>query len=185
MAEPIEKKKPAGTPPDPSAKKKKGKLPVFIALAVVLGSGGFFAMKVRGGAKPAPKTELGEMVQMEEFLTNLADKNAYVRTKVALHTSKGFKAETLAKNLAAVQDAINMELSRRSLGQVASFEGKAELKRSIAASVNKILSEAEAREHPDKKPEGEPAAEDAKPPEGWDSAKGPVLKVYFVSFATQ
>ncbi len=171
--------------------KKKGKLPVVIVLALVLGAGGFFGMKMRGGGeKVKPKVELGEIVEIkDEFLTNMAERNSYVRTKISLQLNKGFDKSKVEKELASVQDVINMKLQATSVRSVDSLDGLRKLKRELAAELNKLFKEKpedpEKEEHDgtdkgSKKEEAPP-----KTPEGWDSAQGPVLKVLFVSWATQ
>ena len=73
------------------------------------------------------------------------------------------------------------------------------LKRELAEEINKLLAEHEEKkekddkeedsedkeEKKDKKDKKEHKEEKVEIPEGWDSAKGPVLKVLFVSWATQ
>lgn len=176
--------------------KKKGKLPIVLILAIVLGAGGFFGMKMRGGGekKKEPEIKLGAMVEIkEEFLTNMAERSSYVRAKIALQMKEGYAGKT-EEDMPAIQDAINMKLQDTSVREVATLEGMRKLKRELAASINKILAEHEEKkdEHKDeegdkedKKDKKEEKPEKEKIPEGWDSAKGPVLKVLFVSFATQ
>jgi flagellar FliL protein len=195
--------------------KKKGKLPVLIALVLVLGAGGYFGFKMRtGAAKVAPKVALGEIVPLTEFLVNLQDGDVYLRTEIALHLRTGFAKEGLDKNLPAVRDAILLLLSSKSLDQVGTTQGKEQLKKDIATAVNKLLEPGEAPSkesgesgrspESDQSPPGSgkrPATGPVKPTEAkagsaspatsapehpeWQSQTGPVLKVYFTSFATQ
>ncbi len=195
--------------PEEGKKKKKGKLPMIIILAVLLGGGGFFGMKMKGGGKKVvPPIKLGAMVEIkDEFLTNMAERNSYVRTKISLQFKKDYKVEAVEHEMAAIQDIINMKLQSTSVRSVATLDGMRALKRQIAEEVNKLLEELEPKEEapevkaPAKgaKTPGKPGQEGqevkgskegkdaAKPtiPEGWDSAKGPVLKILFVSWATQ
>jgi flagellar FliL protein len=170
-------------------KKKGGKLPILIALVAVLGGGGFFGLKMKsGGKKDEPKIELGEIVTTREFLANLRDPESYVRTELAFHLRKDFTKETFATLEPGVRDAVNLILSSKTERDVASLEGKNKLKREIADAVNEVLL-AGGQEHKQGPPqEGEGEEEPIEPapiPKGWDSADGPVLKVYFTSFATQ
>jgi flagellar basal body-associated protein FliL len=191
-------------------KKKKGKLPVILVLALLLGAGGFFGMKMRGGeAKDVERVvELGEIEQLDEFLVNLSDPNVYVRTDIALHFAKDFDRTQLPPLMPPIRDAINLKLKSTSLAQVSKAEGMLRLKAEIAGVINVVLLEAaeagkktkkeepaaasEGKLTPDprdakdpKEPAPPPEPEADKIPDGWDSAKGPVLKVYFVNFATQ
>src|SRR5690606_4965815 len=121
---------------------KKGKLPIIIVLALVLGGGGFFGMKMRGGddKKKEPEIKLGEIVEIkDEFLTNMAERNSYVRTKISIQLKEGFDKAKLEKDLAPVQDVINMKLQSTSVRAVASLEGLKKLKQELAAELNKLL----------------------------------------------
>jgi len=189
------------------APKKKGKLPVVIILAVVLGAGGFFGMKMRGGGekKKEPEIKLGPTAEIkDEFLTNMAERSSYVRAKISLQVKDGFDPKKIEEDMPGIQDAINMKLQATSLKDVASLDGMRKLKKELAASINKILNEHPADDkdkdskddssdkkdkdkkdkEKDKKAKDDSSSYD-EIPEGWDSAKGPVLKVLFVSFATQ
>ena len=176
-----------------SPKKKKGKLPVLIALVVIFAGGGFFGMKMRGGAKEKPAIKLGAIEPLAEFLVNLAGSTSYIKVEMALHLKDGFKKEELDKNLPAVRDAIVMRLSSRSLREVNSFAGKERLKRDLATDINSVLEKlsgdhskekVEAAKEPDPKSESAKKKEKSEHPD-WDSEEGPVLKLYFTSFATQ
>ncbi|MBV6457363.1 MAG: hypothetical protein HONBIEJF_00471 [Fimbriimonadaceae bacterium] len=195
----------AATPAtDAPKKKKKGKLPVILLLAVVLGTGGFFGMKMRGGGpQKEPEIKLGEIVPLEEFLLNLRDGRTYLRTEIALHFKEGFKKEGFDKSLPAVRDGVISVLTSQSLGVVSTMEGKEKLKAELATTINGILESLEPKpevkkEHGKDKKETEggkdketadkakddAASKEPKHPD-WQSQTGPVLKVYFTSFATQ
>lgn len=191
----------------PEGKKKKGKLPIIIVLALVLGGGGFFGMKMRGGSAPKkePPIELGAIVEIkDEFLSNMAERDSYVRAKISLQFAKDFKAEHLEADMAAIQDVINMKFQGTSVRSVSTLDGLRKFKQELAANINKLLKETEHKEgkEPEKaapKEGSEPAKGAAKEEKGkpkpekdaasfhddWDSQTGPVLKVLFVSFATQ
>lgn len=186
-------------------KKKKGKLPVIIALVALLGGGGFFVMKSKGAKKGKPPVKLGPISDIkDEFLVNLRDSSGnYLRVAVSLQFADGTKAEEVEKSMPAIQDAINMRLRAKSLSDVRTLDGTRELKREIAADINAVLDDGtkkdDAAKTPDKPEEGKTEGDkkddgkkDDAPkdsgdpiPEGWDSAKGPVLKVLFRSFAWQ
>jgi flagellar basal body-associated protein FliL len=132
----------------PEGKKKKGKLPMIIILAVVLGGGGFFGMKMRGGdgKKKEPEIKLGAVVEIkDEFLTNMADRNSYVRAKISLQVKDGFDKAKVEHDLAPIQDVINMKLQATSLRSVSTLDGMRKLKKELAAEVNKLLAEHEEK----------------------------------------
>jgi flagellar protein FliL len=189
-------------------KKKKGKLPVIVVLALVLAGGGFFMMKGKG-PEEEPKVELGEIVTLTpEFLINLNGNTTYLRTDIAIQLEKGYDAKKLEEHMPALRDAFISTLSSKTNDQVRTLAGKQKLKAELAAAANRVLPPLEdkkkkktAEEPPAEPKEAAPkegqkpaakkdgAKEKAPPkeeiPEGWDSAKGPVLKVFFTSFTTQ
>lgn len=183
-------------------KKKGGKLPILIALIVVIAGGGFFGMqKMKGGkVEEKPKIELGEIVTTKEFLCNLEDPSTYVKTELAFQMAKGYDAHHFTDLEPAVRDAVNIILGSKSQEEISTAEGKAALKKEIAAAVNEILHSGHEEEEKKEEPaeasaekEGEhkdeaPTEEKHEPveiPKGWDSGEGPVLRVFFTSFATQ
>lgn len=169
--------------------KKKGKLPILIALVAVLGGGGFFAMKMKGGGEKH-KVELGEIVKLEEILVNLKEPNTYARTDISLQLQKGFEKKKLEDKVDAVRDAIILRLSSKSLREVNTLEGKLELKREIASAINAMISgdaHSASKSTGTEEPKAESDKKETKKPSNpdWDSDTGPVLKVYFANFATQ
>jgi len=131
---------------------------------------------------------------------NLNDPGVYCRTEIAFGLAEGAKGTIIDEHEAAIRDAINLCIISKKQADVNTAEGLKHLKRDIAAEVNKILAEPEKKPEdanadgsddppPPKKDEKDAKAEPDKPaapvhPE-WDSDSGPVLKVYFSSFATQ
>lgn len=176
-------------------KKKKGKLPVILAVVAVLGGGGFFAMKGKGEEKEEPKVALGEIVSVGDFLVNSRG-GAYIKTEISLHLAKdahldphggggghGEKAEPPAP----VRDAIVSVLSDQSVEDVMTMKGKARLKALLAKAINHAVHSLHSEENDKKK--GKKKDDGHEEPEvvdkSWDSQEGPVLKVYFTSFAVQ
>ncbi|MFN8219572.1 MAG: flagellar basal body-associated FliL family protein [Fimbriimonadales bacterium] len=167
-------------------KKKKGKLPMIIALVAILGGGGFFMMKGKGGDAKKPAIVLGAIEPMpEEFLVNLSTSPNYLRTAISLHMAKDFKKEDLEHNIGAVQDAIGSVLSSKMPSQIRTLKGKKALKEEIARAINEVLAEGHEADKGKEKPKEEKKKDEKAPENDWDSQTGPVLKVYFTSFATQ
>jgi flagellar basal body-associated protein FliL len=184
------------------AEKKKGgsKLPVVLVLGLMLAAGGFFGMKMRGGdAKPKkPEVKLGKekAAELKEFLVNLAGNTGYCRVELSLATAEGSDPKLIEDHEAQVRDAINLCLKSKSLAQVGSVEGLKKLKREIAAAVNDSLNTSDPAKSEDKSGKSDEKKADEKKSEekkadekpehpDWDSDTGPVLKVFFSSFATQ
>jgi len=163
-------------------KKKKGKLPLILAVVLlILGAGGFF--KLKGGPAAPPPLKLGATEKLEEFLVNLRGGQSYMRTEIGLQFTESFKKEELDKNLGAVRDSINIVLSSKKLSGVNSPEGKRALKREIASAVNEALNiiKGDSKEAV----KGSAAGKGKLAHPDWDSDTGPVLKVYFYTIATQ
>lgn len=178
--------------------KKKGKLPVLIIVAVMLFGGGFFGMKMRGGEKKEPEIKLGKIVEFEEKLYNLSDMQTYLRMTVALHLKDGYDEKKFSEVIAPVEDAMNLVVRAKSPSQVQTIAGLQNLKVELAEKINEVLASLESEKPNHKNPDEDEEAEEAdeaetekkpkapkKPKNDWQSQTGPVLKVYFRSFAVQ
>jgi flagellar FliL protein len=192
---------------DAAPAKKKGKLPVIVILALLLGAGGFFGVKMRQPkSEPAePEVKLGPVLPLKEFLVNLTDNGKYLRAEIVLHLKEGVKIEAGGEgeegggggpDMDIIRDAIITVLTSKSSEDVQTPAAKDKLRTEIAAAVNAALEELEKSKEEKHEPEKAPAAEgkeghakgeaakERKHPT-WASETGPVLKVYFTSFATQ
>jgi flagellar FliL protein len=176
------------------AAKKKSKLPLVLIVALVLAGGGFFAMKSRGQTTKKPKVKLGKIAEIkDEFLVPLMGEGNYLRANISFHLASTADEHEVEESMAAIRDAINMRLKSKWLKELKSIDDIKKLKRELAADVNLVLGDHESdHEEPDKdaketaKDGADKASGDTPPkhPE-WDSDTGPVLKVYFTTFATQ
>jgi len=192
-----------------AVKKKGGKLPMIVMMAVVLGAGGFFGMKMRAPAETKkPEIKLGAVVPLEEFLVNLNDGSTYLRTTISLHMKEGFEMAAGGKEggegkggggeMDIIRDAVIGVLTSQSPESVRSISGKKKLREALAEAINKQLeATAHAEEGKKEGDGGKEGAEESKAEHkgdkkeenvahpDWDSQTGPVLKVYFTNFATQ
>jgi flagellar basal body-associated protein FliL len=171
-------------------KKKKSPLPMVLALVLVLAGGGFFMMKGKGEKKEDKSViKLAkEEVELEEFLVNMADRNTYLRTKIAVKTMEGFEATALEANMSAVEDSVIRTLRSVSPDDVRTDADMVKLKRRLAAAMNHVLagaSHGEEEESGGKVTEIRKKVDAEELPPDWDSTEGPVLQVFFKSFATQ
>ena len=171
------------------AKKKKSPLPVVVAVVLVLAGGGFFMTKGKGDKKEDKSViKLGkEETELEEFLVNMADRNTYLRTKLAIRCAEGFEAVTLEANKSAVEDAVIRVLRETTADGIKSDADMVKLKRKLAAAMNRVLAGAghEEEHSSGKVTEIRKKVEEQELPPDWDSTEGPVLQVFFKSFATQ
>ena len=196
------------------AKKKGGKLPIILAVVLVLGGGGFFMSK-KGAKKEKPEIKMGkeEILLADEFIVNMSDGHTYVRAKIALQAKEGFKAEEAVAHNGEICDVINRILKTTKSDEVGDEVHIKKLKERICLALNKIFKQYEPKEEAkeDKKEEkkdkkksddesskkDETSSDEKKSdkkkdeesdkeiPEGWDSAEGPILKVFFKALATQ
>ena len=196
MAKDENIEEPAEKPAEGAEAQAKGKSPkllIIILLAVVLAGGGFFGFKIMRAGKTAKKeaAKVGEVIELPEFLVNLSDQQTFLRTNIALGLREGAKKEELEKKMPAVKDAIVMVLTSKTPRQLTSSAGKEALKRELLDSVNAALEP----NRPGAEPEEPTASADKntdspekKPGSGrrkLEEKTGPVLEVYFTSFATQ
>lgn len=175
----------------------KGKLIVILLLAVVLGGGGFFGLKIMRGGKKAPEApKVGKVVALKEFLVNLSGgKSIWLKTEIALGVAEGKELghadgahEGAKEDPPEVRDAINMLLMSKSAKDLATMEGKKKLKEELIETLNQVLN------HHGEHPQGNLTSADngTHSPENKSEGEhkegtnqGPVLEVYFISFAMQ
>ncbi|HEY3783168.1 MAG TPA: flagellar basal body-associated FliL family protein [Fimbriimonadaceae bacterium] len=174
-------------------KPKKGgnKMMIIVIAVLMLVTGGFFGLKMKGGDKKSGSNEIHmgkEVEDIDEFLVNLQDDSVqqgkYLRTKISVQCAEGFKKEVLDTYKAPVQDAILGVLASYSVGEISSPKGKEILKRKVAAAANEALLKSMPEE--DKKALQTLLVHDeTKHHADWDSESGPILRVYFTTFAFQ
>lgn len=178
----------------PEAPKKKGKLPIVLALALVLGGGGFFMMKGKGKKEP-PKTSLvlaEKEVELDEFLTNTSNPANYVKAKLSVKTTKEYTEEKLKANMGDVRDAVLTVFNATPTGDFTDSTKRPALKKKLAEAMNTALEgpleDKKDGDDKDDKPKRKGKSTE-KPTEAasddWDSKTGPVLQVRFESLATQ
>lgn len=186
-------------PTEDAAPKKKGKMPLIMIVALVIGGGGY--MKMAGGKKKKeePKIELGAVVPLpKEILVNLREQDSYLRVEMSLHLLKGVDAKKFEEYFPSVQNALIMRLSGLDLKDISTPEDKAALKRVLAKDANDAIhlagyhapgEEPEEESEKDKKKKKKHAEEEEESTEieypEFESDSGPILKIYFTSFASQ
>lgn len=177
----------------------KSKLIVMVLLALVLAGGGFFGFKIMGAKKSSgPKVlKVGKTVTLQEFLVNLNDQKTFLKTQISLgiadgmelgHASGGGGHGAKEEDDPVVRDTIIMILTSKKLSDISSPAGKEKLKQEIIKALNEHFGEHpkpkenpeladKSTDNPDQKKSGETKSEEPN--------QGPVLEVYFTSFATQ
>ena len=184
------------------AGKKKGKLPVIIRLLALVGGGGFFGMKMKGGGpKKVEIKAAAETVPFDkEFLVNLNSQggNTYLRAELSLELREGYPKESLDPSMPAIKDTVIKILRSQRLQDV-SADKTDDLQHTIAVAINKILVEhmkpeektaqdgfeKEAASEAKSTPKADGGSSDGDAKESFTCPAGPVLNVYFTSFTTQ
>lgn len=160
----AEKAQPTEQPVAEKKKKKKKGVPLLLIVGIVLVLSVLMVAKIfmggargKDGAKVEKKEEtVGVKMSLEEFLVNLGGSNEhYLKTTLALGLKKGETEEKLKDEVAPIRDTILGVLTTKQPEELATESGKQKLKREIVEKINKELGGTK------------------------------VLKVYFLSFATQ
>ncbi len=127
-------------PPQPKGKMKK--IVLLVVLPILLLGGSAFAY-LAFFDDPAPaKTEHAEkaLMALEPFLVNLADKDArrYLKVKIDLEVDNEKAVKELEKSLPRIRDQLIFLLSSKSYPEIATPEGKHQLKKDIVARLTAI-----------------------------------------------
>ena len=139
---------------DQEAKPKKSKLKLIIlaVVVIILGTGGFFGWdwyskgKAKAAATGQKEGEVGSIVYpLKSFIVNLFDKksagNRYLKVAIELEIDGEKKKAIVDQNIPQLRDTILLLLSRRSLKDVNTLEGKLELKQTLLSRMNRVLGE--------------------------------------------
>jgi flagellar FliL protein len=142
----------------PEAKKKSKLVPLLLigAGVILMGGGGFVAMKYFKGSKPAtggeakkepegPTSKVKSMMSLDAFLVNLADVEAtrFVKVTFRLGLDDPKAGEEYTSDpvvLAAARDKIISILSTKTAEDILSPEGKDKLRNEIRDQVNPLLA---------------------------------------------
>lgn len=161
----AEKEKKAEKEEGSVAKKSPKMLIIIVAAVTLAGGGGYFFMsksshkeepqaaveekggghgEAKGGHGDAgPKGDHGKLIHpLDTFIVNLANQNRtmYLKVTIQLEVDKPeVVSEITAKN-AKVRDSLIILLSSKSLEEIASTEGKYQLRDEIVSRVNQYMS---------------------------------------------
>lgn len=169
-------------------KKKGTKLPLIVAVAVILGGGGFFMTK-KGDPGPKKIEAAEENVSTGEMTLNLRDGDKYLKFEIMLVARKDYPHDKLEHHLDFVRDYLNDRVPDFSLKEVSTEEGKKKMKKILCEGINDILPGdplmVDPAEHGKKSKKKKSEDDSSDEEEHWDAPKGPILKVLFKSFAWQ
>jgi flagellar basal body-associated protein FliL len=183
-------------PQEAPPKKGGSKLVIIVVAVIMLVTGGFVGLKMKtNGAKVTKRTgykvELGteadSILEVHEFLVNMPfsqDGSKFLRTDISVQTAKGFDKNNLTVYLAPVQDAINQVLCKYTSEEIQQVGFRDKLKREVALAANNAMEAADPKMRKEREEKEKLEGPPIHHPE-WDSDTGPILKVYYTSFAFQ
>ncbi|MBZ0254240.1 MAG: flagellar basal body-associated FliL family protein, partial [Candidatus Methylomirabilis sp.] len=89
----------------------------------------------------------GAMFPLDAFVVNLSESSArrYLKATIALEFGGAPKDEEVAKKMPQIRDAVIVLLSSKSLDDVASTQGKIQIRKEIMHRVNRIVGEPPVR----------------------------------------
>jgi flagellar basal body-associated protein FliL len=188
---------------------------ILVLVLVLAGGGFFVMKgKGKKAPPPVALAPTASIIEIkEDILVNLYGTETYLRCKIQLHPAKDAKKEHIEHALPLILDTIYARCRKTTLAGISSPEGLSLLKRQLCSDINwqlekleeateppkddakaekekkkgkKGKDEAADEENPDVMPEVSklPKLEDLEHPD-WDSDEGPILKIYFTSFASQ
>jgi flagellar FliL protein len=147
MADDTEKE---GGPEEP---KKKSKLILFVMVGLVLlllAGGGFFAYTKFLKPKPVVDTKalkkvqekkIGEMLELDPFVVNLADPSGkrYLKLNITLELGPDSSADKIKTYTPKMRDMVIMLLTNLTFDEVMTPEGKIRLRDELFARFNHML----------------------------------------------
>jgi flagellar FliL protein len=129
-------------------KRKWGKIILLLLVVFILAGGGGLAYIILfddppppGKAGQTPKAQAPKaLMALEPFLVNLADKDArrYLKLKLDLEVDSEKSIKELEKSLPRIRDALILLLSTKTYAELATAEGKLQLKGEILQRLNKM-----------------------------------------------
>lgn len=129
----------------PARPKGKKKIVILALLGLLLTGGGLAAYLLLGEEAPAGKEAQASppvpkervFLTLEPFLVNLADKETrrYLKLKVELEVENEKALKNLEKSLPRLRDAFIMHLSSKTYLDLATLEGKQQLKQELKQRV--------------------------------------------------
>jgi flagellar FliL protein len=100
-------------------------------------------------ARPAGKKieELGSLVQIDEFLINLLDKDSsrYLKATLTLEMDSGEAAAEIQTRMPQIRDAILLLTSSKTFGELQDLQGKMQLRAELIGHLNTLLAKGQVK----------------------------------------
>lgn len=99
------------------------------------------AMQREGSARNPDMTNIGPMVEMEDFTVNLLNENGkrYLRTKINLELDSEDLMPEIDKKIPVLRDIIIQILASKQVEEITTKDGKERLKDELVKAVNRAL----------------------------------------------
>ena len=142
----------------------RGRIPIILLLPLLLllagGASAYFFL-FRPKSPPPPPPEETYLLQLAEFVVNLADQNRphYLSASVGLIIAGPHAEDIVEERKAQIRDAVIMAMTQHTHADLLSAEGKLSLKEDIRAAVEQALAQQdETSPGEDGKAEPDPSA---------------------------
>lgn len=117
---------------------------LIIVLILVIG-GIFIYSQLQSHEKAAPVEKPGPVYETKEYIVNLSGApNRFIKTQFALELSNEKAKIEIEEKKHMLQDMVIMLLSRQSLEELSTAEGKEKLKNDMINAINEFLKEGKA-----------------------------------------
>jgi flagellar basal body-associated protein FliL len=93
------------------------------------------------GSEAQKKNSETPILQLEPFITNIGDRNRFLKLSISVELSSPDMAEKAKAKTGAIRDAIIMLITTKTSDAISSSEGKQQLKDEILMRLNQILGE--------------------------------------------
>jgi len=97
----------------------------------------------QGGASFDSKGDLGPLVELDDFLVNIADgkQTRYLKANITVEAVDTSTQEEIQKRMPQIRDAIIFHMGTKTFDQVRDLQGKKQLRAELTKRLNGILDE--------------------------------------------
>ncbi|MBA2881308.1 flagellar FliL protein [Desulfosalsimonas propionicica] len=128
-------------------------VPVLLILLVAAGTGFYLlgALNTTGSAEARQsdtgrdKTELGPLVEMDDFVVNIVhrDSTRFLKVGITLEVRDKTSSESVKKRIPQITDSVLLLLGNRKYDDVKDLQGKMQLKADLLAKIRSLAGKGE------------------------------------------
>ncbi|MFA6687640.1 MAG: flagellar basal body-associated FliL family protein [Desulfuromonas sp.] len=110
-------------------------------------SGSSVAGGTDGSAYDQGRTTIGPMVNIDDFIINILDKNEtrYLKAAITLELESEATAAEVMERMAQIRDAILLLIGNKTFAELSDLQGKLQLRAEIIARLNKLLTKGKVK----------------------------------------